>query len=374
MASLGKRSELGREAEAPRAEAVLELRTRFGRQYCLVRWAGLPAQAATWEPLEELARQGASLEALLARARAGEPRPRALERGAEARRGPGARRKRGRASRRGGARGASAEAEACENCDEESTSAAELPGGSLLDCSVCAEPPGPPVRLGLALPARKIPFDLLEYCRRPLLPPPLCTTFPAPPRGPEAAPRSPGRSAPPVASADSPAKRSSSKKSADRPSELSPKAILSGELQPPSEKPKRTLSSFDSLFAYKPKYSLESLNAFSVQMLNLKHCALRGAPRSFFDGLHKGPDIFSKFRDREPPGPGAPPPSLAAEEAAPVQPPPPPPAPSKPKIRIEYKPLLRCESDRVRQAPIPNQPTASLFGRTQAAASSNTLL
>lgn len=142
---------------------------------------------------------------------------------------------------------------------------------------------------------------------------------------------------------------------------------MSGDPQLPLEKPRRTISSFDSLFAFKPKYSLESLSAYSVQLLNLKLCARRGAAGSHFDTFQKSPDIFSKFQDRDlgPAATDAPGEDQAPEARQPAR------QPSKPKIRIEYQPLSRGEADRPRAAPIPNQPTTSLFGRVPAASCSS---
>jgi hypothetical protein len=143
--------------------------------------------------------------------------------------------------------------------------------------------------------------------------------------------------------------------------------MLSGAPQAPLEKPKRTISSFDSLFAYKPKYSLESLSAYSVQLLNLKYSALKGAPGSYFDIFQRGPDIFSKFEEKAADRPVAPVEDLTAENPQASK------QPGRPKIRIEYKPLHKCESDRIRFSPIPNQPSASLFGQAQTCSSYPTL-
>jgi hypothetical protein len=97
--------------------------------------------------------------------------------------------------------------------------------------------------------------------------------------------------------------------------------------------------------------------------LNLKHRALRGAPGGFVDIFQRSPDIFSKFEDRPVNKATAPIEDLTSDsQQIPKQ-------TSKPKIRIEYKPLLKCESDCIRFSPIPNQPTASLFGHTKTCSS-----
>ena len=138
---------------------------------------------------------------------------------------------------------------------------------------------------------------------------------------------------------------------------------MSSEPLLPQDKPKRTISSFDSLFAYKPKYSLETLNAYSVQLLNLKHSALKGAAGSFVELFQKSPDIFSKFEDRATNKATAPVEDLTSDTQQTQK------QTAKPKIRIEYKPLLKSDSDPKRFTLIPNQPTASLFGHTKTCSS-----
>ena len=81
MASLGKRSELRGDAESPETrqlsppvEEILDRKAVCGLDYCLVKWKGLPVHAATWEPLEEVAKACDSATLLVRKASAVGPR------------------------------------------------------------------------------------------------------------------------------------------------------------------------------------------------------------------------------------------------------------------------------------------------------------
>ncbi len=194
MASLGKRSELRGDAESPEmrqlsppVEEILDRKAVCGLDYCLVKWKGLPVHAATWEPLEEVAKACDSATLLVRKASAVGPRLLGSSQNTETSREVNNRKRRKRAKKGNQSdkhkiKHSTAEAEAFENNDEESTSAAEL-HASQHEISACVEPNNQllardvEVNLGLRLPVQRIHFDLLDYYKNYQLPMPLTATF-----------------------------------------------------------------------------------------------------------------------------------------------------------------------------------------------------